>query len=279
LGGAEPRTLIDLPSYFERIAYTGPHDPTLETLRALHLQHTLAIPFENLDPLLGRPVNLDPASLQGKLIAARRGGYCYEQGCLMLSVLKQLGFEVTGLAARVLWNVPAGIVRPRSHMLLRVDLREAIYLTDVGFGGLTPTAPLRLAPGVEQRTPHESFRVIPDQDAFLLQACVENNWKSLYRFDLQPQVRADYEVMSWYLCHHPSSTFRNTLFVARNTPGRRYVLLGNQVGVHHVNGPTERRTLTCVDEMRATLADTFGIQLPDAPELEGILSQLIKHPP
>jgi N-hydroxyarylamine O-acetyltransferase len=270
--------LIDLPAYFERIGYTGPREPTLETLRALHLHHTLAIPFENLDPLLGRPVNLEPASLQGKLISAQRGGYCYEHGCLYLAVLKQLGFEVTGLAARVLWNVPAGIVRPRSHMALRVDLQEAIYLADVGFGGLTPTAPLRLSLGVEQHTPHERFRVLPDRDAFLLQACVQDTWKSLYRFDLQPQVQADYEAMNWYLCHHPSSHFRSTLLVARNGPGERYVLLGNQLGIHHGNGHTERQTLTSASQMRATLEQTFGILLPEAPELEGILNQLVEIP-
>jgi N-hydroxyarylamine O-acetyltransferase len=266
--------VIDLPSYFERIGYAGPRDPTLETLRALHIHHTLAIPFENLDPLLGRPVNLDPASLQAKLIAARRGGYCYEHGCLMLDVLQQLQFTVTGLAARVLWNAPAGPPRPRSHMLLRVDLQDAIYLTDVGFGGLTPTAPLRLAPGVEQPTPHETFRVIPDQEAFLLQAWVQETWKSVYRFDLQPQAVADYEVMSWYLCHHPSSYFRSTLFVARNTPAQRYVLLGNQLGIHPLSGPTERQTLTSATRLRAALEEIFGIQLPETPELDSMLSRI-----
>lgn len=40
--------------------------------------------------------------------------------------------------------------------------------------------------------------------------------EALYRFDLQPQVLPDYEVVS-YLCSHPDSCFRSALFVARNS--------------------------------------------------------------
>ena len=64
----------------------------------------------------------------------RRGGYCYEHNLLLSHVLQQLGFLVRGLAARVLWNVSEGTVRPRSHMLLLVDLDNRHYVADVGFG-------------------------------------------------------------------------------------------------------------------------------------------------
>src|SRR5688572_18194182 len=109
---------LDLQAYFTRIGYQGAATATLETLRALHRLHPQEIPFENLNPLLRRPVQLDLPSLQTKLLAQRRGGYCYEHNLLFKHVLEQLGFRVTGLAARVLWNVSENSVRPRAHMLL-----------------------------------------------------------------------------------------------------------------------------------------------------------------
>src|SRR5262245_49690105 len=96
----EPDT-IDLAAYFERISYAGDTSPSRATLEALHLAHATHIPFENLDVLLGRPIRLDLASLQAKLVRDRRGGYCFEQNRLFASVLESLGFAVTTLAARV----------------------------------------------------------------------------------------------------------------------------------------------------------------------------------
>src|SRR4051812_32745388 len=153
-------TPFDLNAYFTRVGFSGVASPTLDTLRELHLRHTQSIPFENLNPLLGWPVQLDPVSLQQKLIQARRGGYCYEQNLLFKQALEAIGFRVTGLAARVVWNVTEGVVLPRTHMLLRIDLAGQPYIADVGFGGLTLTAPLLLEAGIEQPTPHESFRLI-----------------------------------------------------------------------------------------------------------------------
>lgn len=157
---------IDLDAYFQRIGYTGERTPTLDTLRALHVRHTEAIPFENLNPLLKWPVRLDAPSLEQKLVRDGRGGYCFEQNRLLRHVLEALGFSVKGLAARVVWNAPEGAITARTHMLLRVDLNEQPYIVDVGFGGQTLTGPLRLEPDTEQTTPHEPFRLLlaPQKD-------------------------------------------------------------------------------------------------------------------
>src|SRR5262249_43485431 len=104
---------------------------------------------------------------------------------------------------------------PRGHMFLCVDVHAPRYTLDVGFGILTPTAPLRLEPDVEQTTPHEPFRLRRDGDEFIVQAQVIGKWRSVYRFSLQRQLLADYEVMSWYLSNHPESRFVNALIAAR----------------------------------------------------------------
>jgi N-hydroxyarylamine O-acetyltransferase len=267
---------IDLDAYFQRIGYDGERTPTLATLRAIHIRHATMIPFENLTPLLHQAVRLDLASLQDKLIQRGRGGYCFEQNLLLRAVLLALGFQVRGLAARVRWNVPDEVITARGHMLLRVDLHGQAYLADVGFGGLTLTAPLALIPDLEQPTPHEPFRIIADGDGYLMQAQIGQAWRSLYRFDLQEQHLPDYEVTSWYLSNNPSSHFVTGLIAARPDADRRYALRNNQLAIHHLHGDTERRVLTTVAELRATLQDALRITLPETPALDPALQRLIE---
>src|SRR5215471_14344829 len=131
---------FDLPAYLRRIGYAGDLSPSRKTLDAVHLAHATHIPFENLDILLGRPIRLDLASLQAKLVAGRRGGYCFEQNALFAAVLEQLGFAVTRLAARVRFRTDR--VLARTHMTLRVDVDGVPLLADVGFGGEGPMRPV-----------------------------------------------------------------------------------------------------------------------------------------
>jgi N-hydroxyarylamine O-acetyltransferase len=265
---------MNLDAYFQRIGYTsGPRAATLETLRALHLHHAQAIAFENLDSLSGRPVKLDLGSLESKLLHAMRGGYCFEQNLLFSHVLQELGFRVTGLAARVIWNAPEGAIRPCTHMLLRVELSDGPYIADVGFGGQTLTAPIRLVTNVAQPTPHEPFRLIDQEGDFVLQTQIRDTWKSLYRFDLRPHLQVDYEVLNWYVSTHPQSPFVSNLMAARPAPGRRYALYNNTLTVHETNGESRQRTLASTDDIRAVLESTFGLRLPTDPALDAALAR------
>lgn len=266
---------FDLDAYFKRIRYAGPRSPTLDTLRAIHALHPAAIPFENLNPLLRLPVLLDTPSLQSKLIEEKRGGYCFEQNLLFKQALESLRFPVTGLAARVIWNRSEDAITSRSHMLLLVEVEGEQYIADVGFGGQTLAAPLRLELDVEQETPHEPFRLIEHDGDFLLQAKIRDQWKSLYRFDLQRQYPVDYEVSSWYLSNHPESPFVTGLRVARAMPGKRFNLFGKELTTHTRGAESTSHTLRSVDELRDTLETIFGIQLPEHPDLARKLDDLM----
>lgn len=266
---------VDLAAYFNRIGYTGPSVPTLETLRAIHAAHAQTIPFENLNPLAGWPVLLDACALEQKLLREGRGGYCFEQNLLFSGVLEAIGFQVTRLAARVLWNVPPDTTMPRSHMLLRIDIDRTSYIADVGFGGLTLTTPLRLAADVPQSTTHEPFRLVEAPGGFVVQAEIRGAWKPLYRFDLQEQLLADYEVSSWYLSNHPTSRFVNNLLAARPQPGRRYALFNDVLTTHHLAGESEHVTLRNAKELREVLTDTFGIRVPQTPDIDAALGRVI----
>ncbi|HEY9675182.1 MAG TPA: arylamine N-acetyltransferase [Waterburya sp.] len=262
---------IDLDAYFQRIGYSGDRTPTLRTLQSIHQHHAEAIAFENLNPFLKQSVPLDLKSLQQKLIYEGRGGYCFEQNLLFRSVLIAVGFQVTNLAARVLFNLPEGRITPRSHMLLQVDIDGEKYIADVGFGGLTLTAPLSLTPDIEQSTPHEPFRLIATDHTYIMQAYIAQEWKSLYRFDLQEQQLPDYEVSNWYVSTHPNSLFVTTLIAARPDSDCRYALRNNQLTTHYLDGRTERRVLSTVTELRTALEDVFRLHLPAIANLESVL--------
>ena len=269
---------FNLDAYLARISYAGPRTATLDTLEAVHALHPAAIPFENLNPLLGWPVSLDVDSLQSKLVAGGRGGWCFEHNTLFRHALEALGFSVTSLAARVLWNaLPGSPIGPRSHMLLLVDIGGLLYLADVGFGGNVLTAPLLLEPHIVQATPHEPHRLLPLENGFVLEASVGGEWKPFYRFTMEPQFPADYEVSNWYLCHHPSSFFRQILMGARATAGGRYALRNNTLAIHR-NNKTEKRRLADSRALRSALENDFTLQLPDCSELTAMLERISQTP-
>lgn len=251
---------IDLDAYFARIGYSGPRTDTLETLRALHALHPAAISFENLDPLRGMRIHLDPASIERKLVGAGRGGYCFEQNGLFSLVLAALGFKVAGLAARVYVRTEPGKIR-RSHMLVKVDLPEGPYIADVGFGAWALSGPLNLNETSEQETPHGAFRVTPVGDYFDVQTVVDGVWTTLYRFMLEEQTPADYEVANWYCSTHPVSKFLTELMVARLPAGRRLGMLNNRLSIHYPDGRTERRELKSAEEIVDVLENEFLIRL------------------
>jgi N-hydroxyarylamine O-acetyltransferase len=265
----------DVDSYFKRIGYSGPRTATLETLRSLHALHPRAIPFENLDTLAGRPVLLDLASLERKLVHGRRGGYCFEHNLLLKHVLAEVGFDAAALAARVVWERPADEVRARTHMLVLVELGGRRYVCDVGFGGLTPTAPIELTPDVEQPTPHETFRVLRVDDEYAVEARVRGEWKRLYRFDLQEQRHVDIEVLNHYVMSHVESPMLGRLLAARVAADRRFGLGNCDLSVHHLHGASEQRRIGGVAELRAVLETAFGIDVPEGQELDAALERAV----
>ena len=266
---------VDIKAYSGRIGYKGEWAPSLDCLKAIHFLHPQSIPFENLNPLLGIPVLLDINSIQEKLLQNGRGGYCFEHNLLLMNVLKALGFKVKGLAARVLWNLPEDAVTARGHMLLLVEIEDMLYISDVGFGGLTLTAPLLLKAGVEQETPHELFRLKMDRNNYLLQAKVKDEWKSLYKFSLEEQLLPDYEVTNWYLSNHPNSHFVTGLIAARSTPDKRYALRNTNFSIHHLDGTTEKKMMKSVPQLSELLLEVFKIRLPENHGLEQSLEQLV----
>ena len=270
--------VFKLDRYLARIGYDGSLQADLETLTAIHTAHVGAIPFEGLNPLLRRPVVLDLASLQEKLVVQRRGGYCYEQNAILRAALQAIGFKVTGLGGRVRWNAPPDSpLGPKTHMLLRVDLPEGPYLADVGFGACMLDAPLRLAVDVEQATAMGTHRITEADGRLWLAAKRAGGWRTMYVFDLIPQLQSDYELGNWYTSTNPAVPFPTTLVMERVKDGRRYKLVNRHLIVEARDGEQVlTRTLESAEELRQVLSETFNVASPvPVEELYAIISRVV----
>jgi N-hydroxyarylamine O-acetyltransferase len=251
---------LDLPAYMARVEYAGPLAPTAEVLAALHLAHATHIPFENLDVLLGSPIRLDLGNLQAKLVHDLRGGYCYEQNLLFAAVLRELGFGVTPLAARVRYR--ATRLLPRTHMLLKVRADDTEWIADVGFGGGGPLKPVPLAPNRESHQFAWTYRLIDEGGLWVLQLGRNDDvWDDLYSFTLEPQELVDYELANYFVSTHPDSPFTSMVTAQRASPEAR-IILRNRVLTTDRGNELATRVLADDAELVRVLADTFGLHVP-----------------
>ena len=271
---------VNLNAYFERIGFAGSIAPTLATLELIHALHPATIPFENLNPLLGLPVLLDQESLERKLLAERRGGYCFEHNTLLMAMLRDLDFTVRGLAARVVWANPEAIDQKPTHMVLAVDIAGTTYIADCGFGGLGLTAPIKLRADVEQTTPHETYRLTGGEPDWHLQVQLGEEWRTLYVFTLDERQEADYAAANLLVSTDPASKFVRDLGMALSPSGRRITLNGNRLTTRAAGEPDLVQHLRSVAELRDVLTNVFGIGvLPPAELLDPVLARIIDQAP
>lgn len=271
---SEPR-LTNLKQYLQRLGFEAPPPPTLETLRELQWRHTGAFTFENLATVTGAPVLIDLASIEQKVLHSGRGGYCYELNHLFFALLLELGFDVRAISGRVVMNQPEGTWTARTHRLSLVTLDGVRYVTDVGFGGMVPTAPLMLDTEAEQATPHEPYRIEKQPDGYMLRANVGGEWRPMYLFDLQRQEDIDFTIGNWYVSTHPQSPFANRLMVARTGDGWRRTLNNGSFAIHRIGAESERRDVIDVDELIELLLQEFDLHLPERPHVRDTLARLI----
>lgn len=248
---------MDAASYLKRVGYRGTGAPTIETLRALHLAHLLAVPFENVDITLGRPLSLESDALYDKIVTRRRGGFCFELNGLFAELLRTLGFNVTLLAADVAREDGSGWTRPDGHLALAVELEEP-WLVDVGFGRDSFREPLRLRSSTAQVRHGVSYRIVPAGALHVLQIRRDGAWVDMYRFDLEPHELGDFEEACLYHQTSPQSPFSSRRFCALARLNGRVTLADRRL--RRVEGTAMEEHQIEDDEALATaLREHFGI--------------------
>ncbi|KUN05181.1 acetyltransferase [Streptomyces yokosukanensis] len=261
---------FDLDAYLDRIGWQGGRQADLETLRGVHLAHALSLPFENLDALGGRAPSLAPGDLMAKMVHGRRGGYCYEHNTLMWLALEALGFRVGGLAARATLGAATPWSRPRTHMMLRVEVPGVPepYLADVGFGAAGALlVPVPLVTGTEFEGAGRRHRLTPlshegPLDLLELQADDGKGWVGQYAFTLEPFAAPDYEVFNWHVGTNPRSPFTRRPYLQRTTAERHLSLDGRLLVEVRADGTVTERKLTDEAQLRRVADEEFGISVP-----------------
>jgi len=245
----------DFQAYLDRLGYTGATAPTVETLRAIHHAHLLAVPFENLDIALGRKIVVDEDAFVRKVVERRRGGFCYELNGAFAALLRALGFRVTLLSARVARD--AGGWGPEfDHLTLRVDL-DTPWLTDVGFGE-SFLEPLRMEVDSEQLDPAGTFRLVQAGDHLQLEKAETGRWRRQFSFTFQPRSLEEFAGMCHYHQTSSESSFTQKRICTRATSEGRITLADMKLIVTR-NGYREERMLAGERERNDVLREQFEI--------------------
>ena len=246
---------MDLSLYLQRIHYAGSLEPTVETLRALHLAHLLAVPFENLDIHLGRPISLEQEALFDKIVLRRRGG-------LFAALLEALGFDVPLLSASDA-HADGGFGPEFDHLTLQVrcaDRPGFLWLADVGWGD-TFREPLQLDRVGEQIEGKRAYRIDRQGDARILwQRDYDGHWERQYRFTLQPRDLDDFVPMSHYHQTSPDSLFtRKRLCTVATLDGR--ITLDDSRLITTADGVRQEERVEDDQTYRRILQERFGMWL------------------
>jgi N-hydroxyarylamine O-acetyltransferase len=249
-----------LDAYLARIGWSGPLAPTLTTLAGLTRAHMSAIPFENVDVLLGRGIRIDLDSIVNKIVVEKRGGYCFEHGTLFHAVLERVGFRVTTHAARVL-TILARHQAPRTHMFLVIEMDEARFVVDPGFGGLAAVVPVPLREGAEARDGRDRHRMVQRDGEWILEAEIDGEMKPLWTSTLEPQYPVDFELANHWIATSPGSPFTTRVMLRALTPTGRTSVMNRDVTTV-CDGKTEKYQLADRRALRVLLARDFGFDLP-----------------
>ncbi|MGI5472587.1 arylamine N-acetyltransferase family protein [Streptomyces sp. CA-132043] len=250
---------MTLDAMLHRIGHRGRAVPDLETLFVLHRAWRRAVPYENLDIQLGRPISLEPAALFDKLVRRRRGGYCYEQNAGLAALLRLVGFQVSMVEGGVMREA-RGDAMWGNHNALLIDLDGRRWVADAGIGdGFMEPLPLREGLCKQGGFGYRLERLTPDTWRFHHHP---GGTIASYDFRLQPCETADFAARSQELSLSAGSPYVTTLIAARPVAGHTLLLLSRTVRQYGADG---RRSWTIggMDEFATTLAERFLVPLDD----------------
>jgi N-hydroxyarylamine O-acetyltransferase len=265
--------LPDLDDYFKRIGIARPAPIDCDSLARIALAHVLSIPFESLDPFLGRRVSLSLKDVERKLVHEGRGGYCFEHNLLLRWVLISLGYEVESLAATVLWRRSGVVDVKPTHHFLRVYCGRP-YLVDVGFAGVVLTGLLDMTSAAPQTTSHGVFNLRESEGTWTLAFQTTEGWEDMYKFDGVARQLTDFHIVNEWISTNAESRFVRNLIAARATTKGLATLLNREFTTRLIDGTTTRRELSTTEELLNVLSCEFGIATATLPTLAARLEKL-----
>lgn len=255
---------MNTDTYLERIHHARHVKPDVNTLHELQLAHLQNIPFENLDIGLKRSIQINEPDIWHKLIVNKRGGFCYELNGLFAWLLKQIGFEVTYLNARVFNRTgDLGIDFDHLALLVQTPHQSENWLVDVGFGD-SFNKPLSFEEHNEQVQGLRAYKLEQTSEGYIVwQKNYGGIWEQQYFFDLQPhKFPEEYEAACSYHQTSPASSFTRGSIISKATPDGRISLEDSRLIVT-TNGQRTEHPLKDEDEFHQLLKIHFDIILSE----------------
>ena len=249
---------MDITQYLERINYTGPLHPTIDVLSKLQLMHLMNVPFENLD--IHNKTKIDLKNLFNKIVTRKRGGFCYELNGLFYELLKEIGFTVKMVSARV-YNGNKDYSPEFDHMAIIGSIKDDNYLVDVGFGEFA-FFPIKIE--INKKTIdtggifrieifNENYKVVKKKNA-------EGKFIPEYKFSEKERQLEEFYARCYYHQTSNESHFTQKRICSLPTKDGRITLTGNTLKITE-NGIIQERLLNNDQEIQQELWNYFGIKL------------------
>jgi len=244
---------MNIKNYLNRININQEIKPNLIDLKVLQKQHLLNIPFENFDIHSNKKIELNISKIHDKIINNNRGGFCYELNGLFYELLKEIGFDVKIISARV---YSAGKYGPEyDHLAIIVSIDSKRYLVDVGFGAFS-FHPLEFELG--KKLIDEKGRFVFDKyddDYFKINKITNGELIPEYIFkDEEPDFQ-DFKDMCHFHQSSEESHFSKKKFISIPTEEGRITLSNNQLKITRGELITEREVAS--EEVKELLVKYF----------------------
>ncbi|MEI9918372.1 MAG: arylamine N-acetyltransferase [Bacteroidota bacterium] len=248
---------MDVQRYLSRIKFEGPLSPDLATLKKLHRQHLLHVPFEDLDIHFKRPFDLRQENIFNKVMNNNRGGFCYEVNSLFNELLKEIGFKTKIISGKVIKDT--GEPGPEyDHMAIIVEL-DKHYIADVGFGDLF-IEPLELREGIQFDGRHY-FIIEKSSDEFVIcMSASTHSFENKYTFTTTEVSVSSFEEPCRDKQVNPDSHFvKNTMCTKITDTGR--ITIYNDKFIETIGDKKTQHTIADDVEMRDLLKKRFDIEI------------------
>lgn len=229
-----------------------------------HLEEFL---FTSIPVLLKEELSLELSGLYEKIVIQKRGGYCFEHNKLMYEVLLHCGFEVDALFGRVLNN--QNIKVPKTHRFTLLKFEGEKYIVDVGFGFSSPSIAVKF--GLAETISSLGVEYIIkeyDDKTFALGIIKDNDFYTLYKFDLNVYYEPDFEMGHFYSHKHSKANFVNNLVLSR-IKADEILSLRNRSFQKIYKTHTKEIIITTLEQLKDILEDEFSYPI-EYKELENI---------
>ncbi|BCE03711.1 arylamine N-acetyltransferase family protein [Marinicellulosiphila megalodicopiae] len=258
---------IHLQNYLNDLSIQKPKELSLNFVASLQNNHQAQYSFNNLAVVLGETISLNTLEISKKIVTNGLGGYCFEHNKLTYDLLQTLGYSVHLKLARVLNNQDKQVAR--THRITLMDFANKTYLIDTGFGAYSPNAPVLLQENIDQAIGSEIYRIIKMVNTktsvveYDLQIIKDNQFYTLYRFDLAHYNEADCDAGHFFSHKYPEAGFVNNLVISLKN-NNQVIAIKNQYFLTRVNKEEKATLISDSPTLHSLLTHNFSLTIDKA---------------